>query len=167
MRHIPIAAALCLATPAWADVEVTFRDGAPKDRFTITNIGSCATGEVILRIDLITAPAGVIFDTAEGGPGVEVFQPFELVTGAERVSFVSEVADGANWVTLVLSDLDPREEVAFTIDIDDVSSVREITVSGSEIAGAFAVIDTGEDLLEAAFDETGRAVVTYGDCAGS
>lgn len=163
IRYISLASIL-IASTAQADIEITFRDGAPKDRFTITNLSDCATDEVRLTIDLITSQAGVIFDVDEGGAGVEVFQPIEIVQGAELVTFVSDVQDGSNSITLVMSGLSEGGSVAFTADIDDSAGEREITVSGSELAGAYAVIDDGVSLLEGAFDDTGRAVVPLGAC---
>ena len=54
--------ALLLAGPAAADLEVTFRDGAPKDRFSITNSGTCDLSAMSVLIDLSSSPAGLIFD---------------------------------------------------------------------------------------------------------
>ena len=60
MRILPSALITFLATSAAADVTVTFRDGAPKDRFTITNVAACATGPFDLTIDLAGSPSNLI-----------------------------------------------------------------------------------------------------------
>lgn len=124
------------ALPAVANVEVTFREGAPKDRFIIANTGICATGPVDITIDLSGSDAGLIFDVTNSGAGVEVFQPFVLVSGKAFVSRAPVVKDGDNKVVLSLSNLLKGQPVAFTVDVDDTAGGREITVSGSEIAGA-------------------------------
>jgi len=166
MRTFTLIAALAAASPALADVEVTFRDGAPKDRFTITNIGGCPLGGSDVVINLEGSPSGLIFDITGDGAGVEVFQPFELVTGADLVLTASDVADGDTTLVLSLAPMTTGDSVVFTIDLDDTVGTREITVSGSEIAGADVTLipaDLGP-ALTAVFDDTGRAVVTVPAC---
>ncbi|MEL7093627.1 MAG: hypothetical protein AAFN94_18035 [Pseudomonadota bacterium] len=152
--------AFCLAlaaSPLAADVTVTFRDGAPKDRFTLTYAGPCPLGPTEMVIDLGTAPAGLIFDTTAAGAGVEVFQPLEWVQGAARASSVS---DGDTALTIAMDDWQPGVARAFTVDIDDTTSTRQITVDGSEMAGATVRI-AGESAL---FDATGTARLTLSAC---
>lgn len=131
------------AVPALANVEVTFREGAPKDRFIIANTGGCAPGAVDITIDLSGSSAGLIFDVTNSGAGVEVFQPFVLVSGQSFVKSAPVVKDGDNKVTLSLSNLIKGQPVAFTVDVDDTAGAREITVSGSEIAGASISVEGG------------------------
>lgn len=143
-----LAAGTVLATfmgamPALADVEVTFREGAPKDRFVIANKGACATGPMDITIDLAGSDAGLIFDVTDTGAGVEVFQPFVLVSGQAFVANTPAVQDGDNKVVLSLSNLMQDQPVAFTVDVDDTAGGREITVSGSEISGATISIAGG------------------------
>jgi hypothetical protein len=116
---LPSALITFLATSAAADVTVTFRDGAPKDRFTITNVAACATGPFDLTIDLAGSPSNLIFDITGDGAGVEVFQPCELVSGTDSVFGASDVQDGDNQMTLSLAALPVGGVVAFTIDLDD------------------------------------------------
>lgn len=150
--------ALCLATPALsASVSVNFQDGAPKDRFTISYDGSCATPTIDLVIDLGTAPAGLIFDTTGAGAGVEVFQPLEWVKGDARTSAVT---DGDTAVSLTLNPMAPGDVLAFTVDIDDTTSNRQITVDGSEMVGA--TLRVGGQ--EAQFDATGTARIDLPPC---
>ena len=142
---------------ATAMVSVSFQDGAPKDRFTLIYSGDCVIEAMDVRIDLGTAPAGLIFDTTGAGAGVEVFQPLEWVTGTARTS---DVTDGDTALTLSLDQVTPGDTFAFTIDIDDTTSTRQITVDGSEMAGA--TLHLGE--AEALFDGTGVAQIASPAC---
>ena len=164
MRLIPAALFACIATTAAADLTVTFRDGTPKDLFVISNPAACATGPFALTFDLYPSPAGLIFDVTGDGAGVKVFQPFEVTAGADFINAVSPVADGDQILTLDLADLPSGAEVRFTIDLDDTAGAREITVSGSEIAGALALVTTDVGLTEDAFDDTGTATVAMDAC---
>jgi hypothetical protein len=168
MRLLTLTTAFTIVTTAasmaLADVQVSFRDGAPKDMFTIANRGACSTGPMTLTIDFATAPVGLIFDITNEGEGVEVSQPFELVSGAEFVIGSSPVSDGDQSLTLELSDMAPNAEVRFTIDMDDTGGGREITVNGSETVGAMILIASRSVQAEGTFDETGIARVTLVDC---
>ena len=166
MRFLTCATALALtcATAPLADVVVTFRDGAPKDRFTLVNTADCATEQMDLVIDLTPSPSGLIFDTTDAGAGVEVFQPFELVSAEGGLAGVSEVSDGDQMITLSLNAMAPGAEVMFTIDLDDTGGGREITVSGAEIAGAKVRVPMGDTAITAVFDETGLATLPIQNC---
>lgn len=157
-----ILAMVLTATSAQADIQVTFRDGAPKDTFTITKLSDCGLGPLRVTIDLSTAPTGLIFDVTDTGDGVEVFQPFELVAGADLVTGASAVRDGDQVLMLELSDMAMGDEVRFTIDLDDTGGGREITVNGSEMAGAMIKVDGETARADGVFDDTGtaRAAVT-------
>ncbi|MFL4469083.1 aggregation factor core [Tateyamaria armeniaca] len=158
MRIAALLSAFCVASPALAaDLTVTFRDGAPRDRFTLSYDGSCAAPAMQVDIDLGTAPAGLIFDITGAGAGVEVFQPLEWVVGTARTSALS---DGDTVVSLELDTLAPGETLAFTVDIDDTTSTRQITVDGSEMKGA--TLRAGGQ--EAMFDATGTARVALPPC---
>jgi len=164
IKPIPLAvAALVCATSAHADLAVRFSEGAPKDRFSLTNTADCALGPAQITVDLGTAPAGLIFDVSASGAGVEVFQPFEVVSGAQNLATLPKVTDGDTAVTLNLKGLAAGETVAFTIDIDDTGGGREITVSGSEIAGA-SVRMTGA-MQQGVFNSDARAVVPAAPCS--
>lgn len=158
MRLPFILAALCAASPVLsAELVVTFRDGAPKDRFTLTYDGSCVSGATRVDIDLGTAPAGLIFDTTGAGAGVLVFQPLEWVVGQARTSAVT---DGDTVVSFELAPLSPGESLAFTVDIDDTTSTSQTIVSGSEMSGATLRVD-GQQAL---FDAQGTARVALAPC---
>lgn len=159
LKHL--TAALIFAAPmAQADLAVRFDEGAPKDRFTFTNTGDCALPAGTITLDIGAAPAGLIFDVTASGAGVEVFQPFEVVAGGDNLRSLPKVSDGQSAIALDLSGLAVGASVAFTIDVDDTGGGREITVSGSEIAGA-VVRMAGKT---AQFDATARATVPTAAC---
>jgi len=152
-----------IATTAHADLAVRFDEGAPKDRFTLTNVGDCTLDATKVTVDLGTAPAGLIFDVTAAGAGVEVFQPFEVVAGADSLRSLPKVSDGEAAVTLDLKGLAAGKSVAFTIDVDDTGGGREITVSGSEIEGASVRI--AGVMQQGVFNDRARAVVPTGSCS--
>lgn len=131
-----LASVLMLSTSAKAGIMVRFEESAPKDRFTITNAGTCALPLTSLTIDLTGSAAGLIFDVTGSGAGVNVFQPFQLVTGEEHVLALPEVKDGDRAISLKLMGLGPNQRVVFTIDVDDTAGMTESMISGSEISGA-------------------------------
>ncbi|WP_238841117.1 aggregation factor core [Roseobacter cerasinus] len=160
-----ILCAGCLAvfaTQAQAEcvqaLTVTFVESAPRDRFEISHT---ATGVFVsdISIDLRRSSGALIFDTAAGGAGVEVFQPFEAGAGVGD----AQIADGADQLSIRLDALSAGQRTGFTIDVDDQqaqSDLGQIRVTGAEIAGArviFTLVD-GET-LEAEFDAQNRAKV--------
>lgn len=159
-----IVAVPLLALPAAADVAVAFSEGAPKDRFTITNIGACALGPVDVTIDLAGSSAGLVFDVTGQGAGVEVFQPFELVSGGDLLTSTPRVRDGDNALMLSLTSLGQGQSVSFTIDVDDTIGAREITVSRAEITGASVRVETAMTRASGTFDATATAVAPLRAC---
>ena len=127
--------ALAVAGPAYADIEVSFREGAPVDRFVLTNRGTCPLAAARITIDLRNSAGELIFDTTATGAGVEVFQPFRVVRGGEFLLTAPIVMDSAQQVTLDLADMPASEVIEITTDLDDTLGEREITVSGSEFFG--------------------------------
>ncbi|MGR3636402.1 MAG: aggregation factor core [Shimia sp.] len=153
-----------LATMGHADLSVRFVEGAPKDRFEIKNVGACALTASTIQLDLSTSRGALIFDVSNSGAGVEVFQPFEVVSGQDAFAEMPSVVDGQNAVDLKISKLNPGANIAFTIDVDDTLGAREITVTGSEIAGA-TVTQIGTDgRTTAQFDSQARAQVADISC---
>ena len=145
-----------LATPAFADVTLTFIESAPKDRFVLTNTGCPLTGATLV-IDLSTAPAGVIFDVTDQGAGVEVFQPVELVAGN---AVFSTVKDGDQRLSLDLGDVATGAQVIISADLDDLhtnGALGQIRVAGSEIADASVALATATGMYHATFAETSVA----------
>lgn len=156
------------ANPAMADISVRFVEGAPKDSFRITNLSPCPTGPLEVTLDLSASAAGLIFDTTGRGAGVQVFQPFELVTGGAQVTGVSEITDGDSVAVLTLSDIPPKGEVAFTIDVDDTlpaSANGQTMISGGEIAGAAVSVAASEQSrVTGVFDVRGQAKLGWESC---
>ncbi|WP_422365371.1 hypothetical protein [Pelagibius sp.] len=165
------AAGFAIATTsARAEVRVLFQEGAPKDRFEIRNTGGCPLGPMTLTLDLTASAGGLIFDTAAEGPGVQVYQPLEVVQGAALLRDLPSVQDGGRSIALILRDLLPREGVAFTIDVDDtltLSPLGQTQVAGSEIKGAaVAIAFDGAALppIQAQFDRNAVAVLPVSNC---
>jgi len=158
--HCCLAAATALASgPAAADFAVRFIEGAPKDRFEIVNRAACVRTATDLVIDLRPSAAGLVFDVTGSGAGVEVFQPFELVAGADALVQRPQVGDGDTRVTLSVRRLAPGARIAFTIDVDDTLGPRGITVAGSEIEGALVRVSAGGQTRAARFSSAGEALV--------
>lgn len=154
----------CWASPSFAELQVRFDEGAPKDKFTISNLGGCSLGGTTITIDLRGSPYGLIFDVTDRGAGVEVFQPFELSQGGENLKGYPEVMDGDNQLTLDLNDLAAGSSLSFTIDVDDTANDRQTTVSGAEIVGAGVVVETPVSSSTASFDEDAIATVAISSC---
>ena len=165
-RSLAAAALVCaVATPTLAsELSVRFAESAPKDRFVVKNTGACALDAVGLTLDLDGSAGGLIFDTAGGGAGVEVFQPVEIASVSGAKVTLMDVEDGDTRMYLSLTDVAPGAEVVVTIDVDDtvkVSDLGQIRVTGGEIAGARILNDAGS---EATFGKDARAVLQLDDC---
>lgn len=127
-------------------VSMVFTESAPRDRFEIRNDSS--TGQRIQRLTLdLTASAGrLIFDTIEGGTGVEVFQPFRIEAGDAKLKTTPVVPDGSDRLTLDFTRFDPGQRFGFSIDVDDqlsASDLGQIRVSGREMEGALLTVVIG------------------------
>ncbi|MEP2640456.1 aggregation factor core [Roseobacter sp.] len=153
-------ATFLLAAQAHAEcsqaLTVRFVESAPRDRFEIihTATGVFVTG---MMIDLRGSSGGLIFDTQDGGAGVEVFQPFAPDAGIDA----AQIADGADQLSLRLHNLSEGQRTGFSIDVDDrqaQSDLGQIRVTGGEVAGARVVFDLADGAqLEAQFDADNRA----------
>ena len=143
-----------------ADLQVRFIEGAPVDRFVISNGADEAYPLTQVAFDLTASQGRLIFDTKSGGAGVEVFQPF--VSDVAQVN----VRDGATGLRIPMDGLDAGASVSFTIDVDDqltTSELGQIRVSGSEIAGAQVVFAMNGRPYLATFDDQNVARITP-DC---
>lgn len=156
---------LLAATPAVADIDVRFIEGAPKDRFTFTNSGACALENARIELDLSGSKAGLIFDITAAGAGVEVFQPLEFISGGDTLATRPTLTDGDTALTLVVQSLPVGGVIGFTVDVDDTMGAREITVSGAEIAGAQLSLTSGEGSSAAQFSDKARATLAVGGCS--
>jgi hypothetical protein len=139
-RVLPLLLAALLATVApvaGAAIEVSFIEDAPKDRFVIVNHGACAIAELELEIDLGPSAGRLYFDTSGAGPGVQVFQPFEVASGALRLVPGTDtrtgVEDGRRALTVELDRLEAGARAEFTIVGGALGQSR---IAPAEIAGA-------------------------------
>lgn len=153
-----------VTSSVWANLAVSFDEGAPKDRFTFANTGSCTIADAQIVLDLSSSKSGLIFDVTGKGAGVEVFQPMEITGGAQALLGVPKVKDGDNQIRLDIGELKAGQRIAFTIDVDDTAGGREITVSGSEIAGARVRLLKDGMSTTAVFAPDARATVQLMDC---
>ena len=153
-----------MAGPLQAGVQVRFIEGAPKDRFVLQNVGSCDMQALTLGIDLSPSAGRLVFDVTEAGAGVEVFQPLELVEGADALRQLPSVVDGQESIEFEIVSLAAGDRIAFTIDVDDTIGQREITVSGAEIEGATVSYQSGTESGTAVFSSDAMANVTLADC---
>lgn len=170
---------LSAGTPAWAcgaKVEIQFFDSAG-DIFQITNKSEAPFALVSLIIRLTGSRGRLFFDTAEGGPGASMPEPFAPVagTGESDVGFLGATAvnDGDEQVMLRFSDFRPGREFIFVVDVDDRlenSDFGQAVISGDEIDGAGAeavLIQKGgrRSKVKGVFGTDGRALLKGGVCA--
>lgn len=145
MKHaLLVILASVIAAPVYADIQVQFLEGAPKDRFVITNKGECEIDSAQFKIDFSGSDAGLIFDVTGSGAGVEVFQPFEVTKGVAFLASEPEISDGDQVAILSLTKFAEGQTIEFTIDVDDTSGAQEIIVSDTEIRGAIVSLSVGE-----------------------
>ena len=157
-------AALLLSSPCYANLQVQFIEGAPKDRFVIMNVGSCDIGAAEFTIDFATSNAGLIFDVTDTGAGVEVFQPFEVTVGAQYLTTMPTISDGDLQANLAMTGLGQNESIAFTIDVDDTSGAREITVADSEIRGTTVSLLVNDTVYSTVMDDGAQVVIDTAIC---
>ena len=166
MRSL-ITAVFCIAVPmpALSDIVVLFDEGAPKDKFVISNEGACPLADLTLRIDLGSSAAGLILDVTKEGAGVSVYQPLEFVSGKSLLSEVPQVRDGDSIIALPIARLGPEDQIVFTIDVDDTLGVSPTMISGAEITGARIVVETSGQQKSTDFGETASARMPMNGCS--
>lgn len=147
---------LVCSTAAHADgISVQFADGAPKDSLTFQNTG-CPLIDATIVIDLRGTAGGLIFDVTGQGAGVSVYQPIE--TQSSNVA-IAPVVDGDQVLHLIVSSFGTGETISLTADLDDTLAGSQITVTGSEIAGATVTVASGAATQSAPFDSDGSAAL--------
>lgn len=145
------------AATCGVDLQVRFIEGAPVDRFVISNGSDQAYPLSEVAFDLSASAGRLIFDTQNGGAGVEVFQPFQ-----SSIADIN-VRDGATGLRIPMDGLAAGAEVSFTIDVDDqltASELGQIRVSGSEMSGAQVVFAMNGQPFLATFDAQNIARIT-------
>ncbi len=156
---------LLIASPSYADIQVQFLEGAPKDRFVITNIGECDIGTAEFVVDFAASNAGLIFDVTGAGAGVEGFQPFEVSVGAQYLAAHPSISDGDQRATLDIAGLGQNKIIAFTIDVDDTNGTREITISDSEINGTIVSLHMKNNTYSAVLTANAQVVLKTPTCS--
>ncbi|MCF2904997.1 aggregation factor core [Octadecabacter sp. CECT 8868] len=161
---LSVLSAVALSSAAAADLQVEFIEGAPKDRFVITNVGDCALGAGQFEIDFVNSSAGLIFDVSNEGAVVEVFQPSEITVGAEYLTSQPLITDGDQRAILDMSGIGVTETIAFTIDVDDTIGTRAITVADSEISGTTVSLRTDGSTYSAVMETKAQVQLTTPNC---
>lgn len=166
LKTLLIATSLCTLAlgPAFADLDASFREGAPKDRFTFSNSGNCTIEAATVKLDLSGSKSGLIFDITSQGEGVEVFQPFDLTSGEGSLLEIPEVRDGDNQIVLKINELEAGQNISFTIDVDDTVGTREITVSGEEISGANLTFTQAGKMASSVFGANAQTSIKLEAC---
>ena len=125
-----------------------------------------------MKLQLAGSDGNLVFDTEEGGTGVEVFQKFREESQSAKAAVVNEPADGDQSLTIEFSDFPSGANYTFSIDLDDQlkqSELGNIRVSGSEINGAeisveFVSLDGKVESTDSTFDNNSRSHVRA-DCS--
>lgn len=153
-KSLFLATVFCtsISVYAIADMVVSFDEGAPKDRFTFTNTGACAIQNAMITLDLSSSKSGLIFDVTGSGAGVNVFQPLEIVSGADALQRIPEIKDGDNQIVFDIRMLRAGQNISFTIDVDDTMGGSETIVVNAEIEGAKVVFSQNNASVSGFFD---------------
>ena len=144
LSALPLAAHA--ASPCVHEVSMVFTESAPRDRFEIRNDSSADQRIQRLTLDLSPSAGKLIFDTLEGGTGVEVFQPFRIEPGEAQLKGSPVVQDGSDRLTLDFTRFESGQRFRFSIDVDDqltASDLGQIRVSGREMEGAVLTVVFG------------------------
>ena len=88
-----------------------------------------------------------------------------MVQGANTLPTTPSVTDGQTVLTLQLQALPAGDQIIATTDLDDTIGAREITVRGSELAGAvLTVSQNGTTRAETTFSNRPSATVSVDGC---
>ena len=153
-------------------IDVTFREGAPRDRFSFVNTSSQGWHIDRISLQLENTAGNLIFDTQAGGDGVEVYQLFEVENSTATLVQTASPDDGANRLDLTFSRFEAGDSFTFSIDVDDQlvsSELGQIRVSDSEMAGGVVAVtlrDAAGELhaLEMVFDDQSRSTIALPAC---
>lgn len=152
-------------------IEARFIEGAPRDRFILKNASAGNVAIQSASLSLSSSDGKLIFDTLEGGSGVEVFQQFKSESDVVQLVKTPRLADGAEVLSLDFANFNKGAEYRFSLDVDDRltnSDLGQIRVSGSEMNGAvlnFVVTNPSGKTqnLSATFNKNNRASA-MGNC---
>ena len=180
-----VTSIMCLASaPANANdsicgfnLESRFIESAPRDSFVFSNQSNKAWNIVTIQIDMDQSVGKLIFDTIDGGDGVEVYQPFRVseshgASGGAKLRSMPTPSDGDQNIVLNFSHFPQESSFSFTIDVDDQlteSELGQIRVSDGEIAGSVlsVTIDVpgAENVtLKGIYNNNSSVRITSNDC---
>jgi len=157
-------ALLALTTTASANLSLEFREGAPKDRFIVSNIGDCTLTDMAITIDFKDSAGKLIFDITNEGAGVEVFQPFEIESGSKFLTQTPDVVDGQTQITLNMTAFEAGKKIVASTDLDDTVGTREITVTASEFSGTVVNVTIDGNVYTTKMNDKPEAVVELNGC---
>ncbi len=167
---LPSQQALAAGDSCHVDLNIKFIESAPRDRFVISNDSTTNVEIISASIDLSTSQGNLIFDTEDGGTGVEVFQKFKSETDQVKLVASPEVNDGDNQLDISFEAFSQNEVYQFSIDVDDQnvkSDLGQIRVTGGELEGAEVTFlirqNQAHRPVTARFDETNTTRV-YQNC---
>ncbi len=127
-----------------ASLTAKFTESAPRDRFEFINVSGEGWQIQKLSLALASSDGNLIFDTEDGGTGVEVFQAYRQESTSATIESVAKPADGDQTIEITFSDFPAGANYTFSIDVDDQltqSKLGNIRVAGSEINGAGITVD--------------------------
>ncbi len=150
LRSVTLIAGLLAAAAAHAVPQLTFIiDGNTFTQpYSIKN--SSTAGEQVLRfqLNLATVGTGVFcFDTVSNtscngsNNGGVPFTPVGSSGATTGLVGAPVVADGSQLLDISFNDFNAGETFQWDIDVDQVGSVDDQTVTGNELIGATAIID--------------------------
>lgn len=158
-------------------LESRFVESAPRDSFVFSNQSDKPWNIKSIRIDMNESVGKLIFDTIDGGDGVEVYQPFQVssTNGAlaeAELNSVLKPGDGDQDITLNFSQFTQASGFSFTIDVDDQltdSDLGQIRVSGGEVAGSILSVTVevpgAEDItLEGKYSSNSLVKIASDEC---
>lgn len=154
-----ILALIC--TPALADVSIQFDSERGTDSFTITNMDACPLEKETIKIDLELSLGGLIFDTVQGGPGLNRATEFSVMRGEHYLALTPVVRDGDNQLTLDVDKLPGDATIILSLDTDFLKGGSGAEVFTPLIEGGRVKISNGD---AHAFDHTGYVLVPGGGC---
>ena len=128
------------------EVSLVFTESAPRDLFEMSSGSSKGQSIQGTTLDLAGSAGRLVFDTVEGGTGVEVFQPFRVESGEARLANSPAVPDGSDRLELVFDRFEAGQRFRFSVDVDDrltASELGQIRVSGREMEGALMTVVFG------------------------
>ncbi len=153
-----------------ASLTASFTESAPRDYFRFRHESESGWSVVKIVLSLDTADGDLVFDTNDGGKGVEVFQPFRKESSTASSAELKLPNDGGQSIEIVFTDFPAGADYSFSIDVDDQlsqSKLGNIRVAGSEMNGAtiqveFATPEGTRVNNSAVFGDKNRSVVSAG-----